>query len=343
MSILLAGNSTSNLTIPANNLIIGTNQFTIEWWQYQTDSKLYPRVFSVGNYSTAQLAVSIEGGTFYFWRMGSNTAFGSVTPFKNQWVHFAITRDASNVLRAFKNGVRFGSTPTITTNFTQSLAFTIGNETSTSDDASFGGNITNFRIVIGSAVYTSNFTPPTTPLTAISGTALLLLASSAPTVATDSSSSPKTVTANNISWSSLSPITAPPSISTIGWLTSVTFAVPNATIASYVSANNVSGNILNTNDLNATSLDTNILRVSGTVNTEDVLITEEINIGILDTVKSGIMGSYSALGSMAYMETFILTNGTRFGIIELNASYLSFKYTKPADTTIYSYNLIAFN
>ena len=37
----------------------------------------------------------------------------------------------------------------------------------------FRGYISNVRIVKGAAVYTSNFTPSTTPLTAISGTSLL--------------------------------------------------------------------------------------------------------------------------------------------------------------------------
>ncbi|NBW58110.1 hypothetical protein EBR43_10105, partial [bacterium] len=38
----------------------------------------------------------------------------------------------------------------------------------------FEGNITNFRYVLGRAVYTDNFIPPTGPLTAIAGTELLL-------------------------------------------------------------------------------------------------------------------------------------------------------------------------
>jgi hypothetical protein len=50
------------------------------------------------------------------------------------------------------------------------------------------GNVTNYRIVNGTAVYTvAGFTPPTAPLSNITNTQLLLLASSSGTVTTDSS------------------------------------------------------------------------------------------------------------------------------------------------------------
>jgi hypothetical protein len=67
--------------------------------------------------------------------------------------------------------------------------FTIGNYTANNSvptDA-FQGLMTNVRIVVGSAVYTADFTPPTSPLTAIPGTQLLLLTESADTLLADSS------------------------------------------------------------------------------------------------------------------------------------------------------------
>jgi hypothetical protein len=109
------GNANSFLSISnQEDLRMGTGDFTIEWWQYQTDSNSWPRVFSMGNYP-ATIGVSIEGGTFYFWN-GTARSFGSAGTYKNAWVHFAIARQGST-LRVFKNGVQLGSDLSISTNF----------------------------------------------------------------------------------------------------------------------------------------------------------------------------------------------------------------------------------
>jgi hypothetical protein len=76
----------------------------------------------------------------------------------------------------FKDGVSLSlTTNTIgTAALNSSTAFLIGAETNAGVTYSFNGNISNLRIVKGTAVYTANFTPPTSPVTAITGTSLLL-------------------------------------------------------------------------------------------------------------------------------------------------------------------------
>jgi hypothetical protein len=203
-SIFFSGNSTSNLSI-ANDVDfrMETSDFTIEWFQNQNDNNSFPRVFSIGNFP-ASIGVSIEGGVFYFWA-GSAISFGSVVPYKNQWVHFAISRQGSS-LRVFKNGIQIGNTVNNTTNFNNTTSsLCIGNETNPSTVAAFGGNITNFRWIKGSALYTSNFSVPTSPLNAVNNTKLLLLASDEINAYKDSSVLNKIVNNNNVSWSNTRP------------------------------------------------------------------------------------------------------------------------------------------
>lgn len=211
-SILFDGTISSNILISNDiDLRFRTGDFTIEWWQYQTDNISYPRVFSMGTWNGiaalgATIAVSIESGRFYFWTGGTLINFGSVGTYKDTWVHFAITRSDSSV-RVFKDGVQLGNTVTTTYDFNDSTnGLRIGNETDlTYEQSSFGGYITNFRWIKGTAVYTSNFTRPTSELTATSDTKLLILASTEATGWIDSSTSNKSITNSGTTWNSKTP------------------------------------------------------------------------------------------------------------------------------------------
>lgn len=143
----------------------GTADFTIEWFQYQTDNRPFPRIFAIGIYPTVSIGCSIEGGTFYAWFPGADS-FGSAVPYKNQWVHFAIVRRSGN-LYVYKNGIQLSSSITNTFNIANnSTTLYIGVENGGTDpDTQFEGYLTNMRIVKGLAVYTGNFTVPTSSLT----------------------------------------------------------------------------------------------------------------------------------------------------------------------------------
>lgn len=204
-SLLFAGTASSNLSIANDvDLRLGTGDFTIEWWQYQTDTNSAPRPFAMGTYPSSTIGVSLEGGIFYFWNGSSPVNMGS-TPSKNAWHHIAIARSGTS-LKVFVDGTQLGTTQTNSTNFSDATnLLRIGNETSTSLGAAFGGKITNFHWVKGTAKYTSNFTPSTSPLSTVANTKILLKATDSGSATTDSSASPKTVTNNSVTWDSSNP------------------------------------------------------------------------------------------------------------------------------------------
>lgn len=164
------GNS-SYLAYPGNSgFAVGTGDFTIEWFQYQTDTSSFPRIFSIGVYPSAPIAVSIEGGTFYVWTNGSANSFGSAGTYKNQWVHFAVVRRGTS-LRVYKNGTQMGSTLTNSANITNSTSpVYVGVEAPNAVNTAFGGYITSFRWIKGLGVYTGTFTVPTSKLGQTAGT-----------------------------------------------------------------------------------------------------------------------------------------------------------------------------
>ena len=94
------------------------------------------------------------------------------TPAVGAWFHVALTRSGSS-LRCFVNGTQIGTTQTMSGTVTRSTAnpLTVGGGPYAA--TSTNGYLSNVRIVNGTAVYTSNFTVPTTPLTAITNTSLL--------------------------------------------------------------------------------------------------------------------------------------------------------------------------
>jgi hypothetical protein len=91
----------------------------------------------------------------------------------SQWMHVALVRNG-NAHNVYINGVAGATTTNTNAYDAGSGTVEIGGFSHSSLAAgNWDGYISNVRVVKGTAVYTSNFTPPTTPLTAISGTVLL--------------------------------------------------------------------------------------------------------------------------------------------------------------------------
>ena len=110
----------------------------------------------------------------------------------NTWSHVACTRDSNNEHKIFVNGVTVAtSTNNNDVMPTAGLPLTIGLGQLTPGGRYFPGHISNFRLTKGSLVYTSDFTPPSAPLTAITNCKLLTCQSSR---IVDNSASAHTVT-----------------------------------------------------------------------------------------------------------------------------------------------------
>ena len=159
-------NGSSNLALASNAAFQpGTGDFTIEAFvNFSANNSMIIAVYSSGVAfyvkSTGYLAVAQDAVAEL---LVASTAFPL-----NTWTHVALVRSGTT-LTLYQNGISVGSTSN-STNFTGSTV-TVGSGQSVTQPAN--GYISNFRLVKGTAVYTSNFTPSTTPLTAISGTSLL--------------------------------------------------------------------------------------------------------------------------------------------------------------------------
>jgi len=190
----------------SNSLTIGSDSFTIEWYQYWESGADFPRAFSIGTYPDAYLALSYElYSNTYLWTNGNGNLISTI-PSLNSWAHIAIVGTSGVGIKVYFDGLLVSDIAggyNITNDITTEL--TIGNETNQSNESGYTGLITNFRWVVGTAVYTSNFVPPSVPLTNISGTELLLLVSSEPNLVVDSSTANRTPTNQNVTYSTSLP------------------------------------------------------------------------------------------------------------------------------------------
>jgi hypothetical protein len=169
------GSATSYVSVPGQSgYAFGTDDFTVEWFQYETISNDNPHIFWYGAGAAAfpTLGVSLEGVSsgiknFRLWDFGGNVLQGTTANIINNWLHFAIVR-INGVINIYQNGIQINSGLTRPINFTDSSStFYIGSKSAGLSSDSFAGFITNFRVVKGIGVYTGNFTKPTSALTAI--------------------------------------------------------------------------------------------------------------------------------------------------------------------------------
>jgi hypothetical protein len=145
----------------------GTSAFTIEAWVYRATAGAAHTIFAKGASTPTGFAFLITSSDTLRFTDTSTDITSTGTVAANTWVHVAAVREGtgSNQLKLYINGVQDG-TGTSSTNFTQTEEARIGENRGATDD--FNGYISNFRYVIGTALYTAGFTPSTSPLTTTS-------------------------------------------------------------------------------------------------------------------------------------------------------------------------------
>ena len=178
-----------------SDFTLGTNNFTIEGWyffqgpsptqdypntraSYRNSVGYTPHLFDFreldGAYSNKRAPMVNIGsnGVFRYHVTGSDriTTSAKLPNIENRWFHLAIVRN-SGTTTMYIDGVSEG-TWSDSTDYDEIDKLWIGRH-GYSANHNLTGWISNFRIVNGTAVYTSSFTPPTAPLTAIANTKLL--------------------------------------------------------------------------------------------------------------------------------------------------------------------------
>jgi hypothetical protein len=189
-----------------NTTLTFAGDFTIEGWYNLAN---FNNAAGGGNpgligFGTSNWVLVIPGGQYYFYSGGSAIlSSSSAVANANVWNHFALVRSGSSMV-IYHNGVSVGTATNSSTISIGSSGVTVGSN-GLSGTGSITGYMSNVRVVKGTAVYTSAFTPPTAPLTAIANTQLLLNTVS-PNQYLDSSTNGYTPTvASPLLWNQASP------------------------------------------------------------------------------------------------------------------------------------------
>jgi len=145
-------------------------------------------------FSFASVGATANKFTFIIYNGSSwQTVSSSTTPSIGVWYHIVGVKD-NTTLRIYINGTQENTATFSGTAVTSATVVGIGGNQNTE---LITGYISNARLVLGASStvlpYTGNFTPPTTPLTAVSGTVLLTCQSNR---FIDNSASPLTITVN---------------------------------------------------------------------------------------------------------------------------------------------------
>ena len=190
----------------SNSDLVLDGDFTIEFWIYlesiQSDGGIHPSVITFPGEASQGIIgqIYINSSNKFFGLYHSNSGDICRTPYKSattgRWQHVMVTR-SSNSSRIFLDGELKQTSGTDSTTYGNQLGVMRLGGYSRSNGM-VDGHISNLRIIKGTALYTSDFTPPTEPLTNVSGTSLLCFQS--PTDVEDVTVNSNSSTINNQNW-----------------------------------------------------------------------------------------------------------------------------------------------
>jgi hypothetical protein len=146
----------------------GTGDFTLECWVYPLQANYtWMFDFRTTNPETVPALYSQTGGTYYY--VDGAVVISGTQLAINTWSHVAVCRSSGST-KLFINGVQSGSTWADSTNYTDTPFKFSRNENGAVFGTQYAAGI---RVIKGTALYTTTFTPPTTPPTNITNTSLL--------------------------------------------------------------------------------------------------------------------------------------------------------------------------
>ena len=161
---------------------VGTGNCTIEAWIYLTATGVAQGI-AASHQTGGMTMLELDSTNHIYWRVnnsaGVSTSYVAVTSATtialNTWTHVAVVRNGTE-LSIWINGNKDSNVGSLSPgdnmgSYGGPKPFYVG--ASGDGGNKFSGYISNFRFINGTAVYTSNFTPSTTPLTAITNTRIL--------------------------------------------------------------------------------------------------------------------------------------------------------------------------
>lgn len=180
-SVYFQSSGSGYLSIASNSAIaLGSGDFTLEMFVYNIGSSgslATQHIWDQRNGTSGAGVIQpllLTGASGYIWYVaGANRIVsGAAAAALYSWNHLAVSR-SSGVTKMFVNGTQANSDYVDTNNYPAGSLRIGQNNDGTATNQLFDGYIADLRVTVGNALYTANFTPPTSLLVASANTKLL--------------------------------------------------------------------------------------------------------------------------------------------------------------------------